>query len=181
MSKRFIATCIVHFAVVVFGGSLHAEEILGIKLGMTQVELSEKAKFLGANLDYQDLTPRFSNAFLRSSSNEFDIMAVINLCDRKVVGVSKSYDIGNDIMDKIKANNSKYGNPTVKIEEQDWSGPGGGTIKSIRHTWRSNNFRSEVSLTPEGRTANGALRYRQASHYSFDIPSSPCSTRKLQD
>jgi hypothetical protein len=162
-----------------FSSNLYAEEFLGIKLGMTDQEVAAKGKFYGATLYYDQSGGRVNNASLRLDSKPNEILTSITFCDYIVVGVSNGYDIGNDILDKIKNNLLKYGNPTTKIDEQDWTGPGGGTIRTIRHIWRLNNFVSEVTVTPEGRSSDGSLKYRQASHYSISTPNNKCFNRKF--
>ncbi len=174
-----IISRIVQLFILFFSGNLYADEFLGIKLGMTDQEVAAKAKFYGATLYYDQSGGRVNNSTIRFESTPNQILTSITFCDYIVIGISNGYDIGNDILDKIRNNLSKYGNPITQIDEQDWVGPGGGSIRTLRHIWKLNNFVTEVSITPEGRSSDGRLRYKQASHYSISTPNNKCFNRKF--
>lgn len=153
-----------------------ANEILGIKLGMTEKQVADISTNLNASLVLNKNTEKHKNGFIQSNSDQYNIIATIAFCESRVVFISRSLGISNDLLDKIDQNIKTYGNPTVQITSQDW--PSGGAIKLINHTWKSGNFKSNVSIGPEGRNSDGSLRVNQNGHYSIQTPSNNCYNNK---
>jgi hypothetical protein len=168
--KKLILIPLILFSSIT--GNALANEILGIKLGMTEKQVTDISTYLNASLVIHSNAGKHASAFLRSNSDQYNILATISFCESRVVSISRSLGISNDLLEKIDENIKKYGNPVVQIISHDWAG--GGTIKLIKNTWKSGNFKSDVSIGPEGRNSDGSLKVNQSGHYSIQMPSNNC-------
>lgn len=173
MKKQIITSMLL---ASLFTSNAAANEILGIKLGMTEKQVADISTYLNASLVLNKNTEKHTTGYLQSNSDQYNILATMSFCESRVVFISRSLGISHDLLEKIDQNIKKYGNPSVQITSQDWSG--GGAIKLIKHSWKSGNFKSDVSIGPEGRNSDGSLRVNQSGHYSIQMPSNNCYNNK---
>jgi hypothetical protein len=101
-----------------------------------------------------------------------DIYASLAFCNNRLVSVIREVDPDTDFLPYAQDYLREYGQPTVTIQKQPWTGKSGGDITVLQLVWIRGVIRREVTFVPEGRTGAGELRYvRSASvRIAFDIP-----------
>jgi hypothetical protein len=101
-----------------------------------------------------------------------DIYASLSFCNNRLWSVIRDVDPDTEFLTYVQDYVHDYGQPTVKVEKQPWTGKNGGDISSLVLTWIAGGIRRHVTLFPEGRTGAGELRYtRNASiGLSFNTP-----------
>jgi hypothetical protein len=99
-----------------------------------------------------------------------DIYASLSFCNNRLWSVIRTVDPDRDLLAYAQDYLREYGQPTVNLRKQPWRGKNGGDITTLDFIWIRDGIRRGVTLTPEGRTGAGELRYvRNASvSISFD-------------
>jgi len=93
-----------------------------------------------------------------------DTYASVSFCKNRLFAVVRTVDPDTDFLAYAQDYLREYGQPTVKIRTEPWTGPNGGDVRSFDLVWVRDGVRREVTLVPEGRTGSAELRHvRSAS------------------
>jgi hypothetical protein len=101
-----------------------------------------------------------------------DIYASLSFCNNRLVSIIRDVDPDTDFLAYAQDYLREYGQPTVNVRKQPWTGKNGGDITSLTLAWIGGGIRREVTLSPEGRTGSGELRYVRTASVGirFDTP-----------
>lgn len=155
---------------------IFAENIADINLGMTVKEVDAIATSRGFKLKLVG-EGDIVNGFLTREENEYDWLANVAFCKGKVTFISKSLDFDGEYYDAVAEKITKYGNPKIKLEESDWTGPGHGKIKQVIHVWDIGKEYVELSVTPKGISSDGTLRYTRSLHIRLQAKKDACAKK----
>lgn len=146
-------------------------EAFRLRSGMTPDEVSKE--FL--NYELRWLAQPHGAAMLVQrpiNPDDPDIYASLAFCNSRLVSIIRNVDPDTDFLAYAQDYLREYGQPTVNVLKQPWTGKNGGDITTLKFVWVRGGIRGEVTLIPEGRTGTGVLRYvRTASvRIAFDSP-----------
>ena len=147
-------------------------ETLGFKSGMTPAQVQ-----VAAPRDYA-LIPAFgadpqSDAFNATIVRGTDVFAAVSFCHGQLTSVIREIDPNSEWAAHLQARLASSGQPRVSVRTQPWNGTGGGDVVTVAHRWVSAGEVYELSIKPEGRTANGLLRYMSSAFEEFEMEA-PC-------
>lgn len=177
--RRVVHPLVVCFLIVglVVGQSSTAApsfEAFRLRSGMTPDEVTKELS--GYELRWF-AQPQGAALLVRRPANPddaADVYASLTFCNNRLWSVIRNVDPETDFLGYAQDYLREYGQPTVKIEKQPWTGDNGGDIASLVLVWIRGGIQRAVTLAPEGRTGAGELRYyRTASvRVGFDTPCS---------
>ncbi len=148
-----------------------AFEAFGLRSGMTPDEVSKEFP----NYELRWLVQPHGVAFLAKrpvDPDNPDTYASLSFCKNRLFAVVRTVDPDTDFLAYMQDYLREYGQPKVNVLKEPWTGPNGGDITSFDLVWVRDGVRREVSLTPEGRTGSGELRYVRTASVAvhFDTP-----------
>jgi hypothetical protein len=99
----------------------------------------------------------------RVNPDNANIYASVSFCKDRVWGLTREVDPDTELLTYLQDYMREYGQPTVSVEKQPWTGQNGGDITSLKFLWVHGGVITWVSLVPEGRTGAGELRYSRSA------------------
>lgn len=147
-------------------------ETLGLKTGMTpaQVQVAAPQGYtLIAAFGADPQSYSFSATIVRGT----DVFATVSFCHQRLSSVIREVDPNTEWAARLQVRLVSSGQPRVSMRSQPWTGIGGGDVMTVSLRWTSAGEIYDLSLNPEGRTPNGALRYMSSAFEQFAMEE-PC-------
>lgn len=148
-------------------------EAFGLRSGMTPDEVNRKLP----DYELRWLAEPHGAAMLVHTpvnADDPDIYASLTFCNNRLWSVIRDVDPDTDFLNYAQDYLREYGQPTVSVEKQPWTGKNGGDVTTLDLTWIRDGLRRAVSLNPEGRTGAGELRYVRGARVRVGF-NTPCS------
>ena len=146
-------------------------EAFRLRSGMTPDEVSKEFP----NYELRWLAQPHGAAMLVQrpvNPDDPDIYASLSFCNNRLVSIIRTVDPDTDFLTYAQDYLRDYGQPTVNVRKQPWTGKNGGDITALELVWIRDGIRRDVSFSPEGRTGAGELRYIRSASVGirFDAP-----------
>jgi hypothetical protein len=79
-----------------------------------------------------------------------DICASLSFCNNRLVSIIRTVDPDTDFLTYAQDYLREYGQPSVNVRKQPWTGKNGGDITALELIWIGGGIRREVTLSPKG-------------------------------
>ena len=92
----------------------------------------------------------------------------IAFCKDRLRWASRSLDFDADYFHTVQQLVAQHGQLSqLNFRDNIWTGPEGGSVRSVDMIWQKATYKVTLSVTPESRTTDGRLRYNRSLFLSF--------------
>lgn len=157
---------------LLFAAPAQAFEADGFASGMSRDQIAASA----VNRGLEAWDSIFDNLTI-GKQIDARIDGMFSFCKGRMSWYNRPIDFTAEYYPSVEALLSRFGQPkSTVIDQQPWSGPGGGYIRTISTVWAHGKDRITLSVSPEGRDGKGGLRHNTGASITYSA-STQCSSK----